>query len=91
MKVAAAEAHLEAMLRDRQAFARADHGISTAGNVAESAANILALVDDQAFFGPSAAPASRGTICLKAAKYSRCSQSLTCASWRAISARFKAP
>ena len=49
---AAAEAHLEAMLRDRQAaFARADHSISTAGKgVAESTANILALVDDQAFF-----------------------------------------
>ena len=49
---AAAEAHLEAMLRDRQtAFARADHSISTAGkDVAESTANILALVDDQAFF-----------------------------------------
>jgi len=49
---AAAEAHLEAMLRDRQAaFARADHSISTAGKgVAESTANILALIDDQAFF-----------------------------------------
>ena len=33
------------------AFARADHSISTAGKgVAESTANILALIDDQAFF-----------------------------------------
>ena len=49
---AAAEAHLEAMLRDRQAaFARADHSISTAGKgVAESTANMLALIDDQALF-----------------------------------------
>ena len=50
--VTASPAEREAMLRDRQAaFARADHSISTAGKgVAESTANILALIDDQAFF-----------------------------------------
>ncbi len=49
---AAAEAHLQMMLKDRQgAFARADHAISTAGkDVAESTANILALIDAQTFF-----------------------------------------